>query len=440
MSADPVMSLSAAAATLPAAYQDAVASIFRSYTSRHHQRKSSLDREVRQPLIIVDLARQLGLLPDPSRIIRITGSKGKGTVSHSIAATLRSWFPDEPVGLLISPQEFEHFDRFRVDGVHPTPEEFVSLYQRLQPALQEAEDGLDDGAWLSPVGTFALLALAWFAERGVRHFVLECGRGVIGDEIGWIPSAVSVVTSILPEHLAELGPALADVARDKISIAASSERVVWGRSAVPWTRQPDAATPLPKLTISGDGPVPGWLLDNAALALAACETYASDRVASGSRAVSLVSPSFGRCRFAGIPCLYDAVIRRESLDRAVITDLQRAGRLLALISLPDGKDRDGIVDGLESQGVAVWHLPLADMPGLSWQDMESVPAGRILPPVSAWRLAPLAICVQQFLEQQRPDALYFAGTHSFIRLVKSLLIMGGQHAQEEMQLTQAATR
>ena len=69
---------------------------------------------------------------------------------------------------------------------------------------------------------FSQLLFLGFKENKVDTYVLECGRGVLFDEVGQIPSKVSCVTTLLPEHLNFIGPTFEDVKNDKYSIASTS--------------------------------------------------------------------------------------------------------------------------------------------------------------------------------------------------------------------------
>ena len=75
------------------------------------------------------------------------------------------------------------------------------------------------GRYLSPTGVFFTVALAWFKEQAVDFVVLEGGRGVQWDEIGQIQAKVGVITTLLPEHVFELGGNFEAVIQDKLSLA-----------------------------------------------------------------------------------------------------------------------------------------------------------------------------------------------------------------------------
>lgn len=100
------------------AYADCLDRIFESFFESRPARAGRHDRETRDPRIILDIARAEGLLPAPGRTLRITGSKGKGTVARLAAA----WLGAQPapglgrIGLFVSPNEVEQRDRIRIDG------------------------------------------------------------------------------------------------------------------------------------------------------------------------------------------------------------------------------------------------------------------------------------------------------------------------------------
>jgi folylpolyglutamate synthase/dihydropteroate synthase len=176
-------------------YQAALDDIYATFMRVKHLNKGRFDRDARQPQRLLAIARARGILPPPERTIKVSGSKGKGTTARIAAQMLQTELPTAKIGLFVSPEEDDHNDRMRINGVMITRERFVHHYERLKPQLLQAEAELTGPDYLSPLGIFLLVALDWFYSEGVDYFVLETGRGVSHDEVGQIPSKVGILNS-----------------------------------------------------------------------------------------------------------------------------------------------------------------------------------------------------------------------------------------------------
>ena len=72
-----------------AEYSSCLDDLYSSFMSVKHLVKGKHDSEVRQPERIIKIAKELKLIPPREHLIRITGSKGKGTVSRLVARYLK---------------------------------------------------------------------------------------------------------------------------------------------------------------------------------------------------------------------------------------------------------------------------------------------------------------------------------------------------------------
>lgn len=198
------------------------------------------------------------------------------------------------MGLCISPEDDDYPDRMRVNGRWPDRGQFVRLYERLKPALDRRAEALPPGRYLSPFGIFLLMAFLHFRDRGVAHFVIETGRGAKHDEAGRIPAKVGVVTAILPEHLAYLGPTLADIAANKLALGEVTEQLVIGPTTIPWAQElgvagQEVTVPSPEPTDrtptdrTPAAPAPSWVAVNRAIAGRALRAYLRPRGAGPGR-------------------------------------------------------------------------------------------------------------------------------------------------------------
>ncbi len=406
-------------------FQDALDDIYHWYMDAKPTVKGRFDRDVRDPQIIISIAQALEILPPAERIIRITGSKGKGTVSRTLANALGRCAP-ERVGLLVSPEEFEHTDRMQIDGAPITQDEFLSHYRQLRPHLCSAAEALQADRYLSPSGIFLLIALSWFRQRGVGVFVLETGRGARFDEAGQIPSGVSVVTSIFLEHVAYLGPDLEDIAADKLHIAGSSGTLVLGPSAAEWLHllpsESNIALVAPQVEDRGPEHHPAWMWEDRLLAQTALSVFLQ-RDAEVLDA-DLASAAFVNAQVGSAQLYVEPLISAASIDDRFLDGLaeQYGDRLAVVASLPDDKGIDGVVDAVARRDLPMFHIVLHGTRGyLTYETVKSRFSGQVLADVQFDDIGRLQAELRDLVDTGNWRALYVIGTHTFIRGVKLAL-------------------
>lgn len=406
-------------------YTEVLADIFRTYLNIKPPSAPVLDKFTRKPNIILEIMNKMELLPPPDLTIRITGSKGKGSTSRFVANFLASCAEKLKVGLVISPEEIDHFDRMRINNISMSQVEFIECYNELLPVLQEREKLFAPGDYFSPSGIFLLIALLWFKKTAVDYFVLECGRGVKYDEIGNIPSLVSIVTSIFPEHLEYIGPTVEDIALDKLSISNSSSKVILGASAQVWNEKVQVV-PAGKLVsiekfpeMNMGMPSPIWVEECASLA----STAVKQIFPSLQYYCIPNSPSFGSLSFENHTLYYEGLISSASLDAEFYAALKaHHPNLMVLISLPDDKDVQGIDSFFkDTLNVGTFHVILKGQRGyLHFAHAQAL--GRVLGSVPLDNPAALVQILRKAIAREKPDALLLLGTQTFLRVIKQALI------------------
>jgi dihydrofolate synthase/folylpolyglutamate synthase len=407
------------------AYADCLDRIFESFFESRPARAGRHDRETRDPRIILDIARAEGLLPAPGRTLRITGSKGKGTVARLAAA----WLGAQPapglgrIGLFVSPNEVEQRDRIRIDGEPIGEADFVRIYESLEPRLRRAASSLREGQYLSPFGTFLLIALAWFRENGVDWFVLEGGRGAAYDEVGRLPGDVAVVTSIFLEHAQQIGPELRDVALNKMAIAEGAKATVLGPDVPAVLDQLGLELPQGAAVVApppAGGDLPGWCRLDLDIADTACrKLLALNGLRPLPAEVPIVTASFGQVAFEGRPLVYDATISFPAFDREHFAGLRRKHpRLLVVLSLSDQKDAAPFLAHFETEDVTIAPIALTGLDLHTYHRLERDPrlAGR----VGFTDAAGLEALLRRLVAQHRPDLVYMLGIQPFVRLCKQM--------------------
>lgn len=376
-------------------YQRALDLIFESFIAAKPFIKGRLDRHIRNPYILLGVAEELNILPLAQNVIKITGSKGKGTVARLIAHTLQA---NHNVGLIVSPEEIDHLDRLRINGRSISHNEFIDCFQIVWQATQTIRQNLSPPQYLSPYGLFLLIGLVWFKTRNVDTFIIETGRGVRFDEGGQIEARIGVVTSIFKEHAAYLGPTLKEIEADKLSIHETCEQVILGQRT---TAQHD---------------MPAWYVQSQQTAQHAMEAFLGHRVALPHGPCA----SFGKhIDDQGRTLIYEGMIASQSADMNYLQKLvdENKGKVLFLVSLSDDKDVARLSSLLEKTGAQVSHIILKGARGfLSYEKTRSrnvIYEG----PYDAPGL------LREGLDTGAAQIIYFIGTQTYLRLVKQAFFL-----------------
>jgi dihydrofolate synthase/folylpolyglutamate synthase len=346
--------------------------LFSFYEQGYQRQLGKFDRQVRCPHAFLRMASALALLPAPSRTVLVTGSKGKGTCARLLAHYLRQ--AGYRVGLVLTPEELTHLDRIRLNGRPIGATDFLAALESLKPilacpsAVADFSDGrLDQSAYYHPpTAIFLLIALHYFKQTGLDYVVIEGGRGAQHDEIGRIPAAVGIVTSILPEHLGRLGPTLADVCADKFSLLHNCATLVCSTQAFAQAQQlpvhqaltPDALARVRIAAAAHDAGAevdaanlspavpPAWFAIANGLALGAL-TALGVALPTQSAAMT-VSPSCQRLDAGnalglrpGVVVFLDGAVTPECLDLAYLRSPQCRPNVI-VVGLTEDKDVDGM--------------------------------------------------------------------------------------------------
>ncbi|MGI0131681.1 MAG: bifunctional folylpolyglutamate synthase/dihydrofolate synthase [Thermoplasmata archaeon] len=158
--------------------------------------------------------------------LHVTGSKGKGSVSALAASALAA--SGTRVGLFTSPHLQSYRERMRVDGERIPVDAVVDGIATVQAATQRLlrSGTIDREPTFFEVTT--ALAFDWFRSAKVPWAVIEVGLGGRLDSTNVVHAPVGVITTIELEHTDILGPALADIAREKAGILHPGMRAVLG--------------------------------------------------------------------------------------------------------------------------------------------------------------------------------------------------------------------
>lgn len=375
-------------------YQDVLDRIFESFLKAKPFLEGRFDRDVRDPERLLNIARNLNLLPPAAKTIIVTGSKGKGSCARLIASGLQQTLSDAKVALMVSPEEFEHTDRIRINAKTISKTDFIYHYEQISNFLFP----LEPPAYYSPYGLFLLIALSWFKENACTHYVLETGRGVRFDEGGQIAAEVGVVTSIFLEHAAQIGPTLKEIREDKLSLAENCQHLVIGNQ-------------VKGEALRGGASLPSWVFESHRLSNEALGVFLKRL---DVRFTPCPLPSFGCREFKdGLILYYEALIARESADLDFLEALlkRHKGCMAFFVCLPDDKDINGISTALLGLGADVRYLKITGERGIMTYQ-KTPPAVIYDGPFND----PHAL--QKSLDFTGLEAAYFIGPQTFIRLVR----------------------
>ena len=154
------------------------------------------------------------------RTIHVAGTNGKGSCSHTIAATLQA--AGYRVGLYTSPHLIDFRERIRVNGI-PASKEFVvdfvkkekSFFEPLQPSFFELTTAM---------------AFSYFAQENVDVAIIEVGLGGRLDCTNIITPDLCVITNISPDHVQFLGNTMEAIAGEKAGIIKQGIPVIIGEA------------------------------------------------------------------------------------------------------------------------------------------------------------------------------------------------------------------
>ncbi len=157
----------------------------------------------------------LDLLGNPEKgfsYIHITGTAGKGTVSHMLQSVLT--VSGKKTGLFTSPYVSTTIEKIQVDDLYINPNVFIDLVEFLKPYIHQAQKGPFGGP--SAFEIFFAIALLYFKQEKCEWVVLEAGVGGRHDETNLISKpVVTAITNIDYDHTEILGKTLREIAFDK---------------------------------------------------------------------------------------------------------------------------------------------------------------------------------------------------------------------------------
>ncbi|MEH2142748.1 bifunctional folylpolyglutamate synthase/dihydrofolate synthase [Nostoc sp.] len=170
---------------------------------------------------IVNLLANLGNPDQQMPVIHVAGTNGKGSVCAYLSSVLTE--AGYRTGRYISPHLVDWTERICLNEQPISSEELSQLLEKVQAAIRPDDE--------SATQFEVITAAAWlyFAQQQVDVAVVEVGLGGRLDATNvCLEPLVTIITSISREHWQQLGPTLADIAREKAGILKPGCPVVVG--------------------------------------------------------------------------------------------------------------------------------------------------------------------------------------------------------------------
>ncbi|MFH0956884.1 MAG: Mur ligase family protein, partial [Candidatus Aenigmatarchaeota archaeon] len=171
------------------------------------------------------LLKELGSPERDLRIVHVTGTNGKGSVTTMISSILSC--AGYRTGTYISPHLTDFRERIAVDGEMIGSGEFAVLMEKIKPVADEMEGKEEAGGRPTYFEMATAAAFLHFRKKNVDFAVIEVGLGgrldatnVIGDNL------VAVITNVSLEHTKCLGDNEALIAAEKAEIIKKGSSVV----------------------------------------------------------------------------------------------------------------------------------------------------------------------------------------------------------------------
>jgi len=187
-------------------------------------------RDFAEALRLDAMSSLLAALGNPQQrwpAIHIAGTKGKGSVGAMMEAALRQ--AGYSTGLYTSPHLVTVRERVRIDGQKISPDDLISITERLRQTIAELE--ADDRRRPTFFEVYTALAFQAFADAAVDVAVIETGLGGRLDATNVITPMLAVITSIDLDHTHILGNTVQEIAGEKAGIIKPGIPVVIARQA-----------------------------------------------------------------------------------------------------------------------------------------------------------------------------------------------------------------
>lgn len=179
------------------------------------------------------LAKFAGEPQKSLRFVHVAGTNGKGSVSAMLAEALCG--AGFRTGLYTSPHLVSIRERFKINGVAISEDEFTNLSEEVRSFVLKARENHMQPTFFEAT---TLLALIFFKKQKCDIVVLECGLGGKLDATNIVEPELSVITSIGKDHCEQLGNSFAKIAGEKAGIIKAGVPCFCGKNINKIARKP----------------------------------------------------------------------------------------------------------------------------------------------------------------------------------------------------------
>jgi len=186
-------------------YQDTLQFLYSQLPVYHHIGPAAYKNDLSNTL---ELCALLGNPQHKFKSVHVTGTNGKGSSSHMLAAILQS--AGYKTGLYTSPHLKDFAERIKINGIEIKKDFVVDFVNRMKPAMEKIKPSFFE--------LTVAMAFQYFAMEKVDIAIVEVGLGGRLDSTNIIDPEVSLITNIGLDHTDILGDTLQKIASEKAGI------------------------------------------------------------------------------------------------------------------------------------------------------------------------------------------------------------------------------
>lgn len=192
------------------------------------------------------LLKALGNPEQKVKMIHVTGTNGKGSVTSMIASILLA--AGLKTGKFTSPHLVKYNERISMNNQDISDEEFATVISAVKVV---ADDLVKKGVCEQPTQFEILTAAAFlhFYLAGAAYAVIEVGLGGLWDSTNVITPVVSVITNVAMDHMDRCGDTIERIAMQKAGIIKEKVPLVTAAAGA------DALGPIVTMALFKQAPV-----------------------------------------------------------------------------------------------------------------------------------------------------------------------------------------
>ena len=189
---------------------------------------------------IAGILKRLGSPEKRFKTIHIAGTNGKGSIASYLASILNH--SGIQTGLYTSPHLIRFNERFVVNGTMVSDDEIIDAYL----AVKSADIGERQATFFEIT---TAMAFYLFAAKGVTWAIIETGMGGRLDATNILNPELTIISNLSIEHTDYLGDTLEAIAGEKAGIIKAKTPLITGVS------QPSALAVIEKISAKHSAPV-----------------------------------------------------------------------------------------------------------------------------------------------------------------------------------------